>query len=161
MFRFANVCIGGSSLDRDTTEAKRQERVGVHITMRRDSIVFTTQLAGLLCCSALLGFAATWSGTLVDSKCYDAEERNVNPTDTLIHVDRDGNREIRYCLPRAKTKSFAVVQADGPALKLDSAGNAKAAELVPQTGKKVRLFVDVTGQLGNNTIKVDSISIAR
>jgi hypothetical protein len=158
---FVNGCIGGSSLDRDTTEAKRPEQVGVHITMRRNSIVFTTQLAALICCSAPLSFAESWSGTLVDSKCYDAEERNVNPTDTSTHVDRDGNREIRYCLPRAKTKSFAVVQADGPALKLDSAGNAKAAELVPQTGKKSRLFVTITGGLGDKTIKVDSISIAR
>jgi hypothetical protein len=79
----------------------------------------------------------------------------------LTNVDRDGNREIRYCSPSAKTKSFTVVQADGPALKLDSAGNAKAAGLVPKTGKRSRLFVAITGELENNAIKVDSISIAR
>jgi hypothetical protein len=98
---------------------------------------------------------------LVDSKCYDAEQRNVNPTDTLTNVDRDGNREVRYCSPDLKTKSFAVVQSDGPSLQLDSAGNAKAAELVRKTGKKSRLNVAVTGEISRSTITVDSISMAR
>ncbi len=129
--------------------------------MGQNLLAFAARLAVVLCLSVPLSFAASWSGALVDAKCYDAEERNVNPTDTLTNVDRDGNREIRYCSPSAKTKSFAVVQADGPALKLDSAGNAKAAELVPKTRKRSRLFVSVTGELGNNTIKADSISIAR
>jgi hypothetical protein len=121
----------------------------------------TLRLAALLCLSSALSFAATWSGVLVDSKCYDAEQRNVNPTDTLTNVDRDGNREIRYCSPNAKTKSFALVQSDGPSLKLDSAGDAKAAELIPKTSKKFRLNVAVTGEVSSNIIKVDSIAIAK
>jgi len=129
--------------------------------MGQGLIVSATRLAAALCLSAFLSFGGTWSGALVDSKCYDAEERNVNPTDTLTNVDRDGNREIRYCSPSAKTKSFAVVQADGPALKLDAAGNVKAAKLLPKTGKKSRIFVAVTGEIDRNTIKVESISIAR
>ena len=71
-------------------------------------------LAALLCLSPVLSFAGSWSGSLVDSKCYDALERNVNPTDTLYNVDRDGYREIRYCSPTTKTKYFAVVPFDGP-----------------------------------------------
>jgi hypothetical protein len=51
----------------------------------------------------------------------------VNPNDTLTSVDRDTNREIRYCSPNAKTKSFTVVQSDGLNFRLDFAGNAKAA----------------------------------
>ena len=52
-------------------------------------------------------FAESWSGALVDPKCYEALERNVNPRDTLIYVDRDTNQEIRYCTPKKKTKLFA------------------------------------------------------
>ncbi len=118
-------------------------------------------LAALLCLSPVLSFAGSWSGSLVDSKCYDALERNVNPTDTLYNVDRDGYREIRYCSPTTKTKYFAVVPFDGPSLKLDPAGNTKAAELVRQIGKKSHLIVAVTGEPIKNTIKVDSISISR
>jgi hypothetical protein len=97
----------------------------------------------------------------VNSKCYAAEERNVNPTDTETHVDRDGNLEIRYCRPRAKTKSFAIVTPDGQSFELDSAGNAKAAELVRQSGKKSRYDVAVVGGISKHTIQVESISLAR
>jgi hypothetical protein len=123
--------------------------------------VLTMRLAALLSLSPALSLAGSWSGSLVDSKCYDARERNVNPTDTLFNVDRDGNWEIRYCSPSAKTKLFAVVPSDGPSLKLDSAGNAKASELVRQMGRKSHLVVAVTGEITRNTIKVDSISISR
>jgi hypothetical protein len=120
-----------------------------------------TRVMLLLCLSALLSLAESWPGSLVDSKCYAAEQRNVNPTDTLTNVDRDGNREIRYCAPSARTKFFAVVPSEGPALKLDSAGNTKAAELVRITGKKSRLVVAVTGEINKNTVKVDSISVVQ
>jgi hypothetical protein len=45
--------------------------------------------------SSALSFAGSWRGTLVDSRCFGSEERNVNQTDTLTSVDRDQNREIR------------------------------------------------------------------
>jgi hypothetical protein len=111
--------------------------------------------------SAVLSFAGSWTGTLVDSKCYDAEERNVNPTDTLTNVDRDRNLEVRYCSPSARTKSFAVVDSDGLSFKFDTAGNAKAATLIGKSGKKSRLFVNVSGEMSRNTIQVNSISIVR
>jgi hypothetical protein len=129
--------------------------------MGQNLTVPTIRLAALLSLAPVLGCAGSWSGTLVDAKCYQAEERNVNPTDTLFNVDRDGSREIRYCAPKAKTKSFAVVPSDGPSLKLDPAGNAKAAELVRQMGRKSRLVVSVTGELSKDMLKVDSISISR
>jgi hypothetical protein len=116
------------------------------------------RFATLLFLSSTFSFAGSWAGALVDSKCYAAEERNVNPTDTLTSVDRDRNSEIRYCSPRTKTKSFAIVLPEGTALKLDAAGDAKAAELVRATGKKSLFNVAVTGERDKNTIKVDSIS---
>ncbi len=129
--------------------------------MSQGRIAFGARLALLLCLSPILSFAGSWSGVLVNSKCYGAEERNVNPTDTLTNVDRDRNMELRYCSPNAKTKSFAVVQADGARLRFDSAGNAKAAELVSKTGKKSLLVVAVTGELQGKIIRVDSISTGR
>lgn len=119
------------------------------------------RLAALLCLSTVLSLAGSWSGALVDAKCYDSEERNVNPNDTSTFVDRDKNLEIRYCSPTPRTKSFSVVQQDGLSLKLDSAGNAKATELVRKTGKRSRFPVAITGEISRNTIKVDSISMAR
>ena len=120
------------------------------------------RLAALFCLASALSFAGSWSGAMVDSKCYESEELNVNPTDTLTSVDRDTSREVRYCSPSARTKSFTVVQRDGlKSFRLDSAGNAKAADLVRNTGKKSLIVVDVTGEINRNTIKVDSISLAR
>jgi hypothetical protein len=119
------------------------------------------RLAVLFYLAAGLGFAATWSGTLVDAKCFDAEERNVNPTDTLTAVDRDTNSELRYCSPGAKTKAFAVVQTDGTKFDLDAAGNAKATELVRASAKKSVIAVVVTGERTKNTIQVGSIAVVK
>ena len=96
----------------------------------------TMHLITLLFLSSAFACAGTWPGTLVDSKCFAIAELNVNPTDTLTYVDRDQNQEILSCSPGPKTKSFAVVQHDGLSLKLDSAGNAQAAEIVRKTAKK-------------------------
>ncbi len=119
------------------------------------------RFAVLLLLACAPGFAGTWSGSLVDSKCFAASERNVNPDDTLTAVDRDQNQEIRYCSPGLKTKSFAIVDVNGLAFALDSAGNAKAVEFVRSAGRKPRLAVVVTGELANHTITVDSISALR
>lgn len=118
-------------------------------------------LAALLFLASAPSFAGTWSGYLVDSKCYDISEQNVNPWDTSTAVDRDKDLEIRLCSPNAKTKAFAVVQMDWLSLKLDAAGNAKAAELLRRIGKKSAFLVTVTGEKNKATIKVDSISIAK
>ena len=119
------------------------------------------RLAVFLCLSSALSFAGSWSGTLVDSKCYDAEQRNVNPTDTLTSVDRDTNREISYCFPSPKTKLFTVVESSGQSFRLDAAGNAKAVELVATAGKKSRFAVAVIGEMSKAIVKVDSISLIR
>lgn len=124
-------------------------------------MALTMQVVSLLCLSSALGFAETVSGVLVNSKCYAAEERNVNPTDTEASVDRDRNLEIRYCHPRAKTRSFAIVTRDGQSFELDSTGNAKAAELVRQSGKKSRYDVAVIGGMSKQIIQVESISLAK
>lgn len=123
--------------------------------------MFALRVAASLVLSSALSFAGNWSGVLVDAKCFSSEERNVNPTDTLTNVDRDRNLEIEYCSPRTKTKSFAVVQRNGLSFYLDSAGNAQAVELVRKTGKKSVFPVVITGEMTKNTVKVDSISMAK
>jgi hypothetical protein len=121
-------------------------------------MALTLRIVALLALSVALGFAESWSGSLVDSKCYASRERNVNPTDTLTNVDRDGNEEIRFCSPSSKTRSFAVVKSDGRGLNLDSAGNAKAAELVRTSRKRRPFSVAITGEMVGEAIRVDSIS---
>lgn len=116
------------------------------------------RFAALFSLSAALCLAETWSGPLVDSKCYGAVQRNVNPTDTQTYVDRDIGSEIRYCAPTHKTKYFAIVGEYGTRLKLNDTGNAKAAELVRNVNKRQMLQVAVTGQMVGKEIKVDSIS---
>jgi hypothetical protein len=117
---------------------------------------------GLISCLVpAMALAASWPGALVDYNCYAAAERNVNPLDTLRHVDRDTNAEIRYCAPKAKTKVFGVVQQDGATIKLDASGNAKAADLIRKAGKLRRVEVVVNGEMLKDTVQVDSIELAR
>lgn len=117
-------------------------------------------VSALLFLAGSPAFAGNWSGYLVDSKCYQIEQDNKNPTDTMTDVDRDKGLEVELCTPNAKTKSFAIVQRNGGAtLDLDSAGNAKAAELVEKFGKKSFFSVDIKGERSRNTVKVASISV--
>jgi len=119
------------------------------------------RLAVLLCLSPVLGLAESWSGVLVDSKCWTNEEHNINPRDTTLFVDRDRNLEIRFCAPSPKTKSFVIVPADGVGLQLDSAGNGRAADVVRNAGKEPIYRVAITGNLAQNMLHVDSISILK
>jgi hypothetical protein len=127
--------------------------------MRKNLVPLALRLTALACLSSALSFAGSWSGALVDSRCWDIEENNRGGT--LVYDGRDGNLEVRLCSPGAKTKFFAVVLTDGLNLKLDAAGNAKAAELIRETGKKAPATVLIKGEAGKDTIKVDSISMAR
>lgn len=126
--------------------------------MKRKTIFF----AGIACVAAALALAGqhhqSWSGFLVDLSCYAALERNTNPTDTQQSVDRDRDREVQFCSPKPNTRSFALVDHDGMAYPLDSAGNLKASELVNQAATKSPLEVNVKGAMGTNAIQVVSIS---
>jgi hypothetical protein len=113
----------------------------------------------LFCLAPALCTAGTWTGNLVDSKCYQTMEQNHSPSDTETNVDRDRDIEIRYCHPKVKTKAFAIVDFNGQSFLLDSAGNAKAAELVRSAPKGTKKFyVTLMGEMSHNTVKVDSIA---
>ena len=119
------------------------------------------RFAVLICLIAAPVFAGTWSGVLVNSRCYEDVERNVSPTNSAIDVYRDRNGEIRYCRANAKTKEFTIVQSDGQSFRLDAAGDAKAAEIVRNGNPKWIFVVTVSGELMDQNIAVDSMSMLR
>jgi hypothetical protein len=120
-------------------------------------ITRVTVLLGLV---ATVGFAATWTGELVDRRCYVAIEDNIGP-DGPYYVDRDISGEIGECAPRVKTHAFEVVQLDEVPIDLDSRGNAQCAALVRKYGKKPLLLVQVVGEKTGHTIKVRSVTVMR
>lgn len=103
----------------------------------------------------------TQSGYMVDSECYEAAQRNVNPWDTQGSVNRDVHSDVKYCVPKEKAKSFSLVQKDWNSIRFDSAGDAKAREFVHQTGKQDKYWVNVTGEFDKKILRVESISMAK
>jgi hypothetical protein len=110
--------------------------------------------------STVSSAAETWSGYIVDSKCYEGAQRNVNPWATSA-VDRDVDLDIKLCAPAAKTKSFGLVQKDTKILKFDPAGNTKASEIVHNTAKQNFYLVTIAGDMDRDILKVDSISMTK
>ncbi len=117
------------------------------------------RILSLFCLASGLGFAGTWPGNLVDAKCYQALASNHNVSDSP--TVQDVSMEVRYCAPKARTLVFAIVRSDDVSVPLDSAGNAKAAELVRQGHPKAPLYVVVSGEMNDHTIAVNSISPAQ
>jgi len=116
----------------------------------------TLPIGLFVCLTPMFGFAESWSGVLVDSKCYDSAARNVNPWEPY----RDQAMDVRLCHPTLRTKTFAIVQADWLRLKLDSSVNAEAAELV-RANKKSYLGVVITGERNKDIVQVQSIAAAK
>jgi hypothetical protein len=122
----------------------------------------TIWFVSLVCLTPTVGFAQSWSGYLVDSRCYDAEQRSFNPFDGPPDLVRDRGLEIRICTPSAKTKSFAVVESNEmKSFKLDPHGNERASALVRKIGKKSFREVTVTGERKGDVVAVNSISDAK
>ena len=79
------------------------------------------------------GFAASWNGYLVDSKCWDSRQGNISadaPT-----VSRDMREDVTYCSPTDDTRSYAVVLSDWSKLKFDGGGNTAALQFVLAHGE--------------------------
>jgi len=114
------------------------------------------RLASLLFCVSTVGFAGTWSGYLVDSRCWMSEQTNVSPDATT--VNRDMNTPVSYCSANARTKKFAVVLDDWNALKFDSVGNELASGVAHRAQKGYVLEATVSGVRNKKTINVTSIS---
>ena len=102
-------------------------------------------LAGVF---AALAFAETWSGTLVDASCAG------------------GGKSATECAPTSSTSSFALVLADGKTVKLDAAGNTKAADAIKNSAdrsknpdQKTAVTATVTGTLSGDAIQVEKIDV--
>ncbi len=73
------------------------------------------RLAGLLCMTGAMCFAATWRGaSLLDARCYDQHGK-------VSHV-------ARMCAPTASTTNFAMESESGKIYKLDSQSNRMAEQ---------------------------------
>lgn len=55
--------------------------------MGKSLMALAMQLAALACLSSTLGLAESWSGVLVDSRCWESEEGNVTRKDSSNYVD--------------------------------------------------------------------------
>ena len=73
----------------------------------------------LFCLMSGLAFAETWSGTLVDAGCYQSAKNNRNAY--AGSAVRDVGMDVRMCTPKAKTRSFAIMQPDSEDAALDAA----------------------------------------
>jgi hypothetical protein len=124
--------------------------------MNETLIASITRFVSIFSLVSSLAVAGTWSGFLVDAGCFRSAEDNHNVSDSPVL--KDVGLEIRLCHPKAKTHAFAVVQSDGEALALDSAGNTQAAQLVRQGVTKAPWYVTVSGEIGKKTIAVSLIA---
>ena len=112
------------------------------------TLLKTSVLFAVVCGLAL---AETYTGKLVDASCA-AQQKNA------------------ACTPTASTTSFALI-ASGKMLKLDAAGNAKAAEALKENSSGANRAKDpnapgadgvnatVTGTASGGQLKVESIEI--
>ena len=109
------------------------------------------RLLTLLIVLSPLGIAGTWSGYLVDARCYAVEQSNVS-ADTSS-VSRDMRLGLQQCSATYKTTRFAIVQNDWSVLKLNTAGNQSVAAIARHNTKRSTLYcVTVAGVRHKNTI---------
>ena len=111
-----------------------------------------TRIASLLMLSAVFSMsalAATWSGKLLDSSCYDKEKK------------------ADACTANTQTTAFAL-DVNGRIYKLDDTGNSKAADALknradratdPAKPESNEVMAKVTGTETGGTITVESIDV--
>lgn len=91
--------------------------------------------------------AQTWEdATLMDAMCS-----------TKMKANPDAHQ--RSCALQCSKAGYGILTADGSFLKFDSAGNAKAVELLKSTTKTDHLRVKVSGDRQGDELAVQSISL--
>ena len=100
---------------------------------------------------AIVGYAESWNGKLIDAACHDRSQQNP--------AESKQKSEVASCDATASTTSFAIETADGKVFKLDAAGNAKAATALKGNPDNKSPQATVSGSMDGQTVKVDSISI--
>ena len=99
---------------------------------------------------AALGYAENWTGKLIDASCHDRSQQN--PAEKQ-------KSDLSACAASASTTSFAIETSEGKVLKLDAAGNAKAATALKGNPANKSPEATVSGSMEGQTVKVDSISV--
>jgi len=105
------------------------------------------RLSAFLAVVSVLAFAETFSGKLIDASCADQQKTEA-------------------CTPTGSTSAFAI-NASGKVLKLDAAGNTKAAEAMKNRENSAdraknpnrQITATVQGTVSEDVIKVDSIEL--
>jgi len=114
-----------------------------------------TKAVSVLFLGSVLCLAETWSGKVVDAACKD---QAAAPAPSAQSAPPAG-QATNACEPTASTVAFGIELSDGRVLKLDSAGNTKAADAMKTNAGKSSLQATVTGSLDGQTVKVESIDI--
>ena len=94
---------------------------------------------------ASLCLADSWSGKLVDADCVTRQKAE--------------DQQQNACAPSRSTTMFAVEMQDGRTMRLDSTGNAKAAEMMHNSDGSRAVMVTVTGTQNGRTVRVESIEM--
>lgn len=97
-------------------------------------------ISGLFCA---LGWAESWTGTLVDVMCKG----------------KDLASHTRECGIACAKGGYGLVLADGRFLKLNERGNSKALTLLKASTKEKDLKAKVSGALDGEVIRVESIEL--
>jgi hypothetical protein len=140
---------------------KLSRSIDSHHQHREEHVLMALTLRLLLLASltSALSLAESWSGLLVDSRCYTSSQNNMKAGSHPASTDI--GRTLRVCAATARTRAFAIVQHDGTSVGLDADGNQKAHELVMKRGKMSQYEVNVTGDMIQNTLKVATIWTAK
>ena len=100
---------------------------------------------------AMLSYAESWTGKLIDATCHDRSQQN--PAESKQKSD------LASCDASASTTSFAIQTSDGKVYKLDASGNAKASTALKGNSDSKNPIATVSGSMEGQTVKVDSISV--
>ena len=101
------------------------------------------RLIATLALAASCGFAATFSGTVIDVMCKD----------------KDAAAHTKDCALSCSKGGYGLVTSDGKFMKFDEKGNAKAMTALKATKKSSDLKATVKGTAAGDVLKVDTISI--
>ncbi|MBZ5604091.1 MAG: hypothetical protein LAO79_17465 [Acidobacteriia bacterium] len=100
---------------------------------------------GLGMMGASLCLAESWNGKLLDAACLERQAGSQEKPDA--------------CGPSRMTTMFVVQIQDGRMLRLDSTGNAKAAEMMHNATGPRSVTVTVTGTQNGRTLRVETIEL--
>jgi hypothetical protein len=96
----------------------------------------------------LAAAAETWSSApLLDQNC------------SVKYTLKDAGTHTRSCALSCASSGFGILTPDGKFLKFDDAGSKKALAALKASNKSDHLRATVTGDLANDTIKVQSIKL--